>query len=88
MQICLVGSKVAYSDSKVLLYIFQFLADVQSSLLNALIRETTIQIILKCVAFVTTALEPFFNAAASQFILGHQIPLTLWASLAPIVLGK
>ncbi|XP_057464078.1 triose phosphate/phosphate translocator TPT, chloroplastic isoform X1 [Actinidia eriantha] len=33
------------------------------------------------------ALEPFFNAAASQFILGQQIPLTLWLSLAPVVLG-
>ncbi|URE49203.1 Triose phosphate phosphate translocator [Musa troglodytarum] len=30
------------------------------------------------------ALEPFFNAAASQFILGQQIPLTLWLSLAPV----
>lgn len=34
------------------------------------------------------ALEPFFNAAASQFILGQQIPLPLWLSLAPVVLGK
>ncbi|KAJ6979154.1 triose phosphate/phosphate translocator TPT [Populus alba x Populus x berolinensis] len=34
------------------------------------------------------ALEPFFNAAASQFILGQQIPITLWLSLAPVVLGK
>ncbi|XP_078174515.1 glucose-6-phosphate/phosphate translocator-like protein isoform X1 [Carex rostrata] len=33
------------------------------------------------------ALEPFFNAAASQFILGQQVPLTLWLSLAPVVLG-
>ncbi|KAL5759374.1 hypothetical protein ACOSP7_017898 [Xanthoceras sorbifolium] len=33
------------------------------------------------------ALEPFFNAAASQFVLGHQIPLSLWLSLAPVVLG-
>ncbi|KAL2494979.1 Triose phosphate/phosphate translocator TPT [Forsythia ovata] len=33
------------------------------------------------------ALEPFFNAAASQFILGQQIPITLWLSLAPVVLG-
>jgi len=37
---------------------------------------------------VFTALEPFFNAAASQFILGQQIPVSLWLSLAPIVLGK
>ncbi|KAL5553647.1 hypothetical protein UlMin_041048 [Ulmus minor] len=33
------------------------------------------------------ALEPFFNAAASQFVLGQQIPLPLWLSLAPVVLG-
>ncbi|XP_064943068.1 triose phosphate/phosphate translocator, chloroplastic-like isoform X1 [Musa acuminata AAA Group] len=33
------------------------------------------------------ALEPFFNAAASQFILGQPIPLTLWLSLAPVVIG-
>ncbi|KAK6157842.1 hypothetical protein DH2020_012090 [Rehmannia glutinosa] len=33
------------------------------------------------------ALEPFFSAAASQFVLGHQIPPLLWLSLAPVVLG-
>ncbi|XP_077223162.1 triose phosphate/phosphate translocator, chloroplastic-like [Tasmannia lanceolata] len=33
------------------------------------------------------ALEPFFNAAASQFVLGHQIPVALWLSLAPVVFG-
>ncbi|GLT82808.1 hypothetical protein SLE2022_011470 [Rubroshorea leprosula] len=33
------------------------------------------------------ALEPFFNAAASQFILGQSIPFTLWLSLAPVVIG-
>ncbi|XAR66504.1 hypothetical protein NMG60_11012772 [Bertholletia excelsa] len=33
------------------------------------------------------ALEPFFNAAASQFVLGQQIPWTLWLSLAPVVIG-
>lgn len=33
------------------------------------------------------ALEPFFNAAASQFILGEQISLALWLSLAPVVIG-
>ncbi|KAH7425004.1 hypothetical protein KP509_11G036700 [Ceratopteris richardii] len=33
------------------------------------------------------ALEPFFNAAASQFILGQQIPFSLWLSLAPVVIG-
>ncbi|PKI44431.1 hypothetical protein CRG98_035163, partial [Punica granatum] len=32
------------------------------------------------------ALEPFFNAAASQFVLGHQIPFSLWLSLAPVVI--
>ncbi|XWS19640.1 hypothetical protein CRYUN_Cryun31cG0033000 [Craigia yunnanensis] len=33
------------------------------------------------------ALEPFFNAAASQFLLGQSIPITLWLSLAPVVIG-
>eukprot|EP00249_Psilotum_nudum_P016952 c26073_g1_i1 orf=849-2252(-) len=33
------------------------------------------------------ALEPFFNAAASQFVLGQQIPFALWLSLAPVVIG-
>ncbi|XXG61447.1 hypothetical protein AAC387_Pa05g0060 [Persea americana] len=33
------------------------------------------------------ALEPFFNAAASQFVLGQNIPFALWLSLAPVVLG-
>ncbi|XP_047325791.1 triose phosphate/phosphate translocator, chloroplastic-like isoform X1 [Impatiens glandulifera] len=33
------------------------------------------------------ALEPFFNAAASQFILGQSIPIGLWLSLAPVVIG-
>ncbi|KAL8249624.1 hypothetical protein R6Q59_006492, partial [Mikania micrantha] len=33
------------------------------------------------------ALEPFFNAAASQFVLGQSIPITLWLSLAPVVIG-
>lgn len=36
----------------------------------------------------SAALEPFFNAAASQFVLGHQIPFSLWLSLAPVVLGN
>ncbi|KMT08088.1 hypothetical protein BVRB_6g143410 [Beta vulgaris subsp. vulgaris] len=33
------------------------------------------------VSFTLTvkALEPFFNAAASQFILGQPIPITLWS---------
>nr|P49132.1 RecName: Full=Triose phosphate/phosphate translocator, chloroplastic; Short=cTPT; Flags: Precursor [Flaveria trinervia]CAA81385.1 triose phosphate/phosphate translocator [Flaveria trinervia] len=33
------------------------------------------------------ALEPFFNAAASQFVLGQSIPISLWLSLAPVVIG-
>ncbi|KAJ9563859.1 hypothetical protein OSB04_009019 [Centaurea solstitialis] len=33
------------------------------------------------------ALEPFFSAAASQFVLGQQIPFSLWMSLAPVVIG-
>ncbi|PHT59458.1 Triose phosphate/phosphate translocator, chloroplastic [Capsicum baccatum] len=33
------------------------------------------------------ALEPFFSASASQFVLGHQIPVPLWLSLAPVVIG-
>ncbi|XP_078438814.1 glucose-6-phosphate/phosphate translocator-like protein isoform X1 [Wolffia australiana] len=33
------------------------------------------------------ALEPFFNAAASQFILGQQLPISLWLSLLPVVIG-
>ncbi|XP_048318256.2 triose phosphate/phosphate translocator, chloroplastic [Ziziphus jujuba] len=33
------------------------------------------------------ALEPFFNATASQFVLGQQIPLSLWLSLLPVVIG-
>ena len=35
-----------------------------------------------------TALEPFFNAAATQFVLGQQVPLSLWLSLAPVVIGN
>ncbi|KAL5723127.1 hypothetical protein ACHQM5_006560 [Ranunculus cassubicifolius] len=33
------------------------------------------------------ALEPFFSASASQFVLGQQIPASLWLSLAPVVIG-
>lgn len=44
-------------------------------------------IILSFTQFVS-ALEPFFNAAASQFILGQPVPLTLWLSLAPVVIGR
>ncbi|XP_052203499.1 triose phosphate/phosphate translocator, chloroplastic-like isoform X2 [Diospyros lotus] len=33
-------------------------------------------------------LESFLNAAASQFILGEQIPVTLWLLLAPVVISK
>ncbi|KAG8052472.1 hypothetical protein GUJ93_ZPchr0001g33071 [Zizania palustris] len=38
-------------------------------------------------AHTIKALEPFFNAAATQFILGQQVPLPLWLSLAPVVIG-
>ncbi|XP_006643976.3 triose phosphate/phosphate translocator TPT, chloroplastic [Oryza brachyantha] len=38
-------------------------------------------------AHTIKALEPFFNAAATQFVLGQQVPLPLWLSLAPVVLG-
>nr|CAB3475604.1 unnamed protein product [Digitaria exilis] len=38
-------------------------------------------------AHTIKALEPFFNAAATQFILGQQVPLSLWLSLAPVVIG-
>lgn len=41
-----------------------------------------------CLWCSSTALEPFFNAAASQFVLGHTIPLPLWLSLAPVVFGN
>lgn len=40
------------------------------------------------IALHFTALEPFFSAAGSQFVLGQQIPLSLWLSLAPVVIGK
>ncbi|GJP49411.1 hypothetical protein CLOM_g8621 [Closterium sp. NIES-68] len=33
------------------------------------------------------SLEPFFNAAASQFVLGQHVSLPLWLSLLPVVLG-
>eukprot|EP00252_Welwitschia_mirabilis_P000875 TRINITY_DN1085_c0_g1_i1.p1 TRINITY_DN1085_c0_g1~~TRINITY_DN1085_c0_g1_i1.p1 ORF type:complete len:433 (+),score=37.62 TRINITY_DN1085_c0_g1_i1:278-1576(+) len=50
---------------------------------------TNVSFATVAVSFTHTikALEPFFNAAASQFVLGHQIPLKLWLSLAPVVLG-
>ncbi|CAO2186379.1 unnamed protein product [Urochloa humidicola] len=38
-------------------------------------------------AHTIKALEPFFNAAATQFVLGQQVPFSLWLSLAPVVLG-
>ncbi|KAK3163182.1 hypothetical protein QOZ80_1AG0000260 [Eleusine coracana subsp. coracana] len=38
-------------------------------------------------AHTIKALEPFFNAAATQFILGQQVPFSLWLSLAPVVIG-
>ncbi|KAL3684335.1 hypothetical protein R1sor_002357 [Riccia sorocarpa] len=50
---------------------------------------TNVSFAAVAVSFTHTikALEPFFNAAASQFILGQQIPFSLWLSLAPIVFG-
>eukprot|EP00246_Nothoceros_aenigmaticus_P011779 TRINITY_DN3353_c0_g2_i1.p1 TRINITY_DN3353_c0_g2~~TRINITY_DN3353_c0_g2_i1.p1 ORF type:complete len:292 (+),score=45.09 TRINITY_DN3353_c0_g2_i1:61-936(+) len=50
---------------------------------------TNVSFAAVAVSFTHTvkALEPFFNAAASQFILGQQIPLALWLSLTPVVLG-
>eukprot|EP01018_Ginkgo_biloba_P037350 Gb_13171 [translate_table: standard] len=50
---------------------------------------TNVSFATVAVSFTHTikALEPFFNAAASQFVLGHQIPFTLWLSLLPVVLG-
>lgn len=50
---------------------------------------TNVSFAAVAVSFTHTikALEPFFNAAASQFVLGEQIPLTLWLSLAPVVVG-
>ncbi|KAL4184277.1 hypothetical protein AMTRI_Chr10g240 [Amborella trichopoda] len=50
---------------------------------------TNVSFATVAVSFTHTikALEPFFNAAASQFVLGHQIPFALWLSLAPVVIG-
>eukprot|EP00249_Psilotum_nudum_P016953 c26073_g2_i1 orf=515-1918(-) len=50
---------------------------------------TNVSFATVAVSFTHTikALEPFFNAAASQFVLGQQIPFALWLSLAPVVIG-
>jgi len=50
---------------------------------------TNVSFAAVAVSFTHTikALEPFFNAAASQFVLGQHISLPLWGSLLPIVLG-
>lgn len=50
---------------------------------------TNVSFAAVAVSFTHTikALEPFFNAAASQFVLGQQIPFVLWLSLAPVVIG-
>ncbi|XP_031491489.1 triose phosphate/phosphate translocator, chloroplastic-like isoform X2 [Nymphaea colorata] len=50
---------------------------------------TNVSFATVAVSFTHTikALEPFFNAAASQFVLGHRIPFPLWLSLAPVVIG-
>lgn len=53
-------------------------------------KESSSSVLLKFnpTLFFLSALEPFFNASASQFILGQPIPLTLWLSLAPVVIGN
>ncbi|TVU18574.1 hypothetical protein EJB05_34681 [Eragrostis curvula] len=50
---------------------------------------STVSFAAVAVSFAHTikALEPFFNAAASQFILGQPVPLPLWLSLLPVVIG-
>jgi solute carrier family 35 protein E1 len=50
---------------------------------------TNVSFAAVAVSFTHTikALEPFFSAAASQFVLGQSISLPLWLSLTPIVLG-
>ncbi|KAJ7568322.1 hypothetical protein O6H91_01G027900 [Diphasiastrum complanatum] len=50
---------------------------------------TNVSFAAVAVSFTHTvkALEPFLNAAASQFVLRQPIPLTLWFSLAPVVAG-
>ncbi|KAG2615595.1 triose phosphate/phosphate translocator, chloroplastic-like [Panicum virgatum] len=50
---------------------------------------STVSFAAVAVSFAHTikALEPFFNASASQFILGQPVPLTLWLSLVPVVVG-
>ncbi|XP_021987297.1 triose phosphate/phosphate translocator, chloroplastic-like [Helianthus annuus] len=55
----------------------------------AFCHTSNISFVAVTVSFTHTikALEPFFNAVASQFILGQSIPITLWLSLAPVVIG-
>ncbi|CAN6358053.1 unnamed protein product [Urochloa humidicola] len=50
---------------------------------------STVSFAAVAVSFAHTikALEPFFSAAASQFILGQPVPVTLWLSLVPVVVG-
>ncbi|KAL6865298.1 hypothetical protein ACP4OV_016449 [Aristida adscensionis] len=50
---------------------------------------STVSFAAVAVSFAHTikALEPFFSAAASQFVLGQPVPLTLWLSLVPVVIG-
>jgi hypothetical protein len=36
-----------------------------------------------CACLILTALEPFFNTAASQFILGQQIPVVIFGTHCP-----
>jgi hypothetical protein len=63
--------------SKVIFFLFfQFFISMWILLAHVLMSHT-------CDA----ALEPFFSAAATQFILGQQVPFSLWLSLAPVVIG-
>ncbi|RLN31255.1 triose phosphate/phosphate translocator TPT, chloroplastic-like [Panicum miliaceum] len=74
-------------------------APINSTLLKPLIPvavchaighvTSTVSFAAVAVSFAHTikALEPFFNASASQFILGQPVPLTLWLSLVPVVVG-
>ncbi|KAF8725486.1 hypothetical protein HU200_020012 [Digitaria exilis] len=74
-------------------------APVNSALLKQLVPvavchaighvTSTVSFAAVAVSFAHTikALEPFVNAAASQFILGQPVPLTLWMSLVPVVVG-
>lgn len=68
-----------------------FTHTIKGKLPNLLMNQITFLdfvVFMKILLIHFSALEPFFNAAASQFILGQSIPITLWLSLAPVVIGK